>query len=156
MDIKEVKSGLTEENCWHKAKSYLIYELLSKIKKKSMNILDIGAGTGSDIKVLNKFGKLTVVDSDKKALELINKSFYKKKLVCDATKIPLKDGSFDLIVAFDVFEHIKNDNEVISECKRLLNKGGFLIFTVPAFMWLFSSYDTSLDHFRRYNKRDIF
>ncbi len=65
------------------------------------------------------------------------------------------DDFFDVVVSFDVFEHIKNDQRAISEVYRVLKENGVLIFTVPAFQFLFSSHDKALHHQRRYNKENI-
>lgn len=69
--------------------------------------------------------------------------------------IPFKDGFFDEVVAFDVLEHIEDDGKAVQEIRRVLKDNGSLIFTVPAFNFLFSSHDRALNHFRRYNTHMI-
>jgi len=63
----------------------------------------------------------------------------------------LKKKKFDLIIAADVIEHIKNDKKVVNELSKNLNKNGFFLMTVPAFNFLFSKKDLDLGHYRRYN-----
>ena len=47
------------------------------------------------------------------------------------TNLSFKDGEFDFILSFDVFEHIPNYQQAFSECYRVLNSTGKMIFTVP-------------------------
>jgi Methyltransferase domain len=47
------------------------------------------------------------------------------------TNLSFKDGEFDFILSFDVFEHIPNYQQAFSECYRVLNSTGRMIFTVP-------------------------
>ena len=52
-------------------------------------------------------------------------------------------------------EHIKNDKKEIKKIYTSLNKGGYLIINVPVFNLLYSKFDISVGHFRRYNKKII-
>jgi SAM-dependent methyltransferase len=49
-----------------------------------------------------------------------------------------------------VLEHNEDDMAILLECHRLLNPGGHLVITVPAFMWLWSNNDVINAHVRRY------
>ena len=63
----------------------------------------------------------------------------------------LENNSMDCIIMMDVLEHIEDDNSFLKLALDKLKWNGFLIITVPAFESLFSSHDTYLKHFRRYN-----
>jgi len=69
--------------------------------------------------------------------------------------LPFKTGSFDLVLALDVIEHVEDDVHALTECHRILRTGGFLVVTVPAFMSLWSPWDESLGHKRRYTLTDL-
>ncbi len=155
MDYKDYQAGQTSTNFWFKGKNNLIDILMSKIseKGKRLKILNIGAGTGENLKILNKYGDNYLIDINKNALNLIDEHLCIEKRVADACKLPYQDGFFDIAVSFDVFEHISNDKKAILEAHRVLKKGGGLVFTVPAFNFLFSSHDKALGHKRRYNKK---
>jgi SAM-dependent methyltransferase len=50
----------------------------------------------------------------------------------DLSKMPqFADGSFDTVIAMDVFEHIADDGAAFRECHRVLKDGGYLIISVP-------------------------
>lgn len=155
MDYKEFESGLREDNFWHKAKLNLIEILLNKVGKNNLKILNVGVGIGNDLKIINKFGDVTILDINRKVLDMIPKDLYKKKILGDVKNLNFSDGCFDLVLCLDVFEHIDDDYKAFSEIKRVLKKDGFLIFSIPAFNFIFSSYDLTLGHKRRYNKKLI-
>ena len=69
--------------------------------------------------------------------------------------LPFRDGSFDVAISLDVFEHVEQDLEAMREVRRVLRPGGRLITTVPALMWLWSEHDVALHHHRRYQKSEF-
>ena len=56
----------------------------------------------------------------------------------------------------DVIEHIENDIKELDQAISKLNKNGKLVIIVPAFSILFSDFDKSVGHFRRYTKKNFF
>ncbi len=156
MDYIDYIEGQTEQNFWFKSKKRLINILLLKMNLKNLKILNIGAGTGADLDILNHYGDIFICDINKRALNLIPKDLFKEKKVCSATNLQYPDEQFDVVCSFDVFEHIEDDKKVVTEVYRVLKKGGFLFFTVPAFNFLFSAHDKALKHVRRYNKKTMY
>jgi len=145
-----------ETHWWFKARKNIIYEILkSKIKKKKYEILDYGAGSGTNIKMLANFGFVYIYEKDKKTSKYLIKKFNDKKKFKVINSIYLKKKKFDLIVAADVVEHIKNDKKTISFFHNRLKNCGFLLLTVPAFNFLFSKKDIALKHQRRYDLGEI-
>jgi SAM-dependent methyltransferase len=66
-----------------------------------------------------------------------------------------KRPSFDCVLYLDVLEHIQDDREQIEEAARLVRPGGHIVILSPAHQWLFSEFDKSIGHVRRYNKRNL-
>ena len=62
---------------------------------------------------------------------------------------------FDLIVAFDVIEHIEDDVAALSNIKHMLTKNGVFIVSVPQHMFLWSKLDDIVKHKRRYSRREL-
>jgi len=62
---------------------------------------------------------------------------------------------FDCILYIDVLEHIEDDHLQIETASRLVRPGGHIVIVSPAHMWLFSEFDKSVGHLRRYNKDGI-
>jgi SAM-dependent methyltransferase len=69
--------------------------------------------------------------------------------------LKLPSNSLAAIGVFDVLEHLDNPEELLSEIYRVLKPGGQLLVSVPAHQWLFSDFDESIGHFRRYSKRHL-
>ncbi|MBN1645144.1 class I SAM-dependent methyltransferase [Candidatus Woesearchaeota archaeon] len=153
MDYKDYVAGQIETNFWFRSKDNLLNTLLLKIKRKNLKILDIGVGTGDYLDILNKYGKVYVIDISKEALSLIPDKKCKKKKLSYAQKIKYPANFFDVVVSLDVFEHIDDDFLAVSEAFRVLKNGGYLIFNIPAIQSLFSAHDRALKHRRRYSKK---
>lgn len=63
--------------------------------------------------------------------------------------------SFDCVLYLDVLEHIQDDRGQIEEAARVVRPGGHIVVLSPAYQWLFSEFDKSIGHIRRYDKRNI-
>lgn len=70
-------------------------------------------------------------------------------------RIPALRGRFDLILLFDVLEHISDEDSFLSALLFHLAPGGKVIVNVPAGMWAFSPYDVAAGHVRRYSIRSL-
>lgn len=156
MDKKfEKKYHLLEEKYWwFRARRDIIIEIL-KNEKKDKAILDIGCSRGALLKDLNDKGykNVTGIDISKQAVEICNKEVGNCYLM-DAQKLTFKK-KFDIIIASDVLEHLKDDKKAIENWKSVLKKNGKIICFVPAFQSLWSSHDLVNHHFRRYSKKEI-
>ncbi|MFA5075471.1 MAG: class I SAM-dependent methyltransferase [Candidatus Babeliales bacterium] len=156
MDYKDYKSGMKQDHFWIQGKTGLIEILFNKLNlEKNSKILDIGSGTGQDLRIINKFGNTYVVDIEQKSLDMIPNEIVVEKKLSDICNIDYPDNFFDIVVLFDVLEHIKDDKKAVQEIYRVLKPNGIFIFTVPAFSFLYSNHDKNLGHFRRYNKKTI-
>src|SRR5690606_15413683 len=63
--------------------------------------------------------------------------------------------SVDTITALDVLEHVEHDGPAVEGFHRVLNPDGIALVTVPASMALWSDWDVSLHHFRRYSRQSL-
>lgn len=136
---------------WHVGRREIFKTFLKRIsRKKDSNILEIGCGTGGNIQVLSHFGKVTGLDISEDALRFCKKRGLTDLILSNAEDIDLPSESFDVIVAFDVLEHIEKDDRALKEVFRLLTPGGYFLATVPAYQFLWSEHDIALGHVRRY------
>jgi SAM-dependent methyltransferase len=139
---------------WFRAKLVLIDRLLQLAKPVTgASIVNVGAGTGEETAVLRGYGKVITLDSDQRALALIDTA---DNPVCgDAQQLPFVSQSVDLICLYDVLEHLPDDEQAVGEFRRVLRPGGQLLLTVPAFPSLYSGHDRALGHYRRYNRSGL-
>ena len=71
------------------------------------------------------------------------------------TDLPYADGTFDLVAAFDVIEHVVNDRQVFSELSRVLKPDGVLLFSVPLHPAHWNEFDAVVGHARRYRPVEL-
>ncbi len=148
-----------ESSFWVRSRNRLLksivndhLELTGKTK-----FLEIGCGTGDFIRQIVEIGNLEITGSE---IYLKGLLYAKKNLPnIDFIQFDITQGvigeEFDLIVAFDVIEHIENDVAAISNIHRMLRKGGNLIVTVPQHMFLWGALDEIVKHKRRYSRREL-
>jgi SAM-dependent methyltransferase len=67
----------------------------------------------------------------------------------------LGDGTWDVILALDVIEHVAEDVASVKAMADRLAPGGLLVITVPAMPWLWSDHDVINGHVRRYTGRSL-
>jgi SAM-dependent methyltransferase len=77
-------------------------------------------------------------------------------MMADITALPFADGSFDLICAFDIVEHVENDRQVFRELARVARSGAAVLFSVPLHSAHWSSFDELVGHVRRYDLDRLF
>ncbi len=156
MDYIDYIKNKTQLNFWYRARLSLIENLLAQVlnKNSKATILDIGCGTGTELRVLEKYGKVVALDKNSKSLKIANK-VCSQILQVDIEKESLGSREYDVICCFDVLEHLDNDSQALANIYKSLKKGGYLLFSVPAYQFLFSSHDYALGHVRRYSKKDI-
>ena len=65
------------------------------------------------------------------------------------------NGKYDLVLALDVLEHIRDDVRTMKKVRKLLKPGGLFFVTVPAYKFLWSTHDEALHHLRRYHSLEI-
>ncbi|MFA6171319.1 MAG: class I SAM-dependent methyltransferase [Patescibacteria group bacterium] len=158
MDLKDyIPLKGSDSNFWYRAKLNLISFLLRNIDNKSGNakILDLGCGTGFEIDELLRFGDVSALDISKEALDRIEARPGLTLLCADIEKHCLEKDKYDCVCCFDLLEHLKEDGQALKNIFNSLKKGGFLVFTVPAFPSLYSSHDLALGHYRRYSRKEI-
>ena len=127
-----------------------------KAKSKKLKLLDCGAGGGAFASEMSVDLQVTAMDDHEESLGLLRASLPPEAVVRgECTKIPFPDDSFDIVTALDVLEHISDDRTAVSEMIRVLKPGGLLVLTVPALMSLWSDWDVSLHHQRRYRKDNL-
>ncbi len=66
------------------------------------------------------------------------------------TALPFGDGAFDLVAAFDVIEHVEDDDRAFGELTRVLRPDGLLVFSVPLHPARWTVFDDCVGHARRY------
>lgn len=128
-------------------------------KYNQEKVLEIGSSSGFLLNDLAKLQpRIKLVGSDivyQPLIKLAKQLRYVPILKFDILNHPLEDEIFDQVIALNVLEHIKDDNQAIKNINKLLKPNGSFIIEVPAFQFLFDNYDKELKHFRRYSMKDM-
>ena len=123
------------------------------------DVLEVGSGLGANTRFLyqKNINSWTALEPDQSLLEssrgIINNlpvQFMHGDL-CVIERVP----RYDTVLYIDVLEHIEQDRAEIVEAMARLRPGGHLIVLVPAFMFLYSLYDSAIGHFRRYTRPSL-
>jgi SAM-dependent methyltransferase len=64
--------------------------------------------------------------------------------------LPFASGSFDLVCAFDIVEHVADDQQIFREMSRVSRGGATVVFSVPLHPGQWSVFDDLVGHMRRY------
>jgi SAM-dependent methyltransferase len=149
---------LEEANFWFRARNKLITWALAKYKPDLKSFLEIGCGTGYVLSgIAREFPEVELRGSE---IFLAGLGFAAARLPAvnfiqmDARDIPYL-SEFDCVGAFDVLEHITEDERVLHQVYESLKPGGVLLLTVPQHAWLWSPVDEYACHVRRYSASEI-
>ena len=149
--ISEIENGLW----WYRGRRAALSILLEKHAKKASRILDIGCGTGLNMKFAGPYGKVYGLDTADEAIELCRARNLARLVKGDAVALPFAASTFDLIMALDVVEHVDDDLGTLKGFRRVLSPGGQLVVCVPALPILFGEHDLKVHHKRRYMKGQL-
>ncbi|MGH8162626.1 MAG: class I SAM-dependent methyltransferase [Gammaproteobacteria bacterium] len=71
------------------------------------------------------------------------------------TALPFASGSFDCVCAFDIVEHVEDDEAAFAELARVSEAGATLLLSVPLFASAWTAFDAFVGHCRRYEPEDL-
>lgn len=119
--------------------------------KPADRLADCGAGTGIFADEMHARCQVVAVDDFDESLQLLRARLGQDRVLKGScTALPLADNSVDVLTALDVIEHVQDDQASVREFLRVLRPGGIAVITVPALMALWSDWDVTLRHHRRY------
>ncbi|HWA61829.1 MAG TPA: class I SAM-dependent methyltransferase [Caulobacteraceae bacterium] len=150
--VYERMRDLEESHWWFSARRAILSDQIGRLGLcDRAKVLEVGCGTGGNLKMLSRFGAVTGLEPDDEA-----RAYAAEKGGAPIVAGGLPDGiglgrrRFDMVAALDVIEHVDRDGEAIGAMARMLKPGGFLVTTVPAYGWMWSRHDDLHHHKRRY------
>jgi SAM-dependent methyltransferase len=155
MEGTEVRklAQLEDEHWWYRERRHLLARAITGLAPG--RAIDIGAAGGGNTRVLREHGWDAVALEYGADGAAVAHERGLATLRGDATNLPLADDSLDLVIAFDVLEHLQDDDAAVAEVRRILRPGGTYLVAVPADPRLWSSHDVAVDHVRRYTREGL-
>jgi len=156
--VYEQMAKLDGSHWWFTARRRILDGLIERVVRPPDNarILELGAGTGHNLAMLSRFGKVEASELDPVAREIASERLgreVKEAALPDLSMFPAE--SYDLIALLDVLEHVPDDKGSLAAIMARLKPGGALLLTVPANPWMWSAHDVAHHHHRRYRKAEI-
>ena len=155
MEGTEVRklAELEDDHWWYRERRHLLAKAISGLTPG--RALDIGAAGGGNTRVLREHGwDAVALEYGADGAEVAHGRGL-ATLRGDATRLPFADDSLDLVMAFDLLEHLHDDDAAVAEVHRVLKPNGTYLVAVPADPKLWSSHDEAVDHVRRYTREGL-
>ncbi len=152
MEATEVRklTELEDRHWWYRERRTLLARELSRLTPGTA--LDVGAAGGGNTRVLLDHGwQAAALEYGAAGAEVCAERGV-PVLRGDATRLPLGHGTLDLVVAFDVLEHLVDDKAAAAGVADALRPGGTFLVAVPADPRLWSAHDDAVGHVRRYTR----
>ena len=147
-----------EDNFWFRARNRLIQWALGNYFADAESFFEIGCGTGFVLRgVRENLPRIRLSGSEIFDDGLV---FARARLPgvdlyqIDARRLPF-EREFDVIGAFDVLEHIVEDEVVLRQMFTATRPGGGILVTVPQHRLLWSATDEHSMHQRRYRRAEL-
>ncbi len=153
-----------ESHWWFVGRRQIIRSFLERLFREqkangawqgSVDILDVGCGTGANLEMLSEFGAAQGVDVSAEALAFCRARGLDNVKSGAAEALPYEDNSFELATGLDVVEHLDDDLAGLKEMRRVLRPDGRALLFVPAFMFLWGVQDDISNHRRRYTMKSL-
>jgi len=150
--IYPLMAKIENQHWWFVARRRILNNVLKELHlSPDAEILEAGCGTGGNLTMLREYGKVFAMELDQTAREFAAKYNFAEVLQGSLPhSIPFGNKCFDLIVLFDVLEHLIDDAASLQALRSRLKKNGKMLITVPAYPFLWGHHDEEHHHFRRY------
>jgi SAM-dependent methyltransferase len=154
-----MRDRMQEGSFWFRARNKLIIDLVGRYFSGSQRAIEIGCGTGYALLALRTAlpgTQLCGSEMHVEALALARRRVDESVALVqmDARNIPF-EAEFDLICAFDVLEHVDDDEGVLAQMFRALQPGGGVLLSVPQHPFMWSQIDVRAKHKRRYRRNEL-
>jgi SAM-dependent methyltransferase len=140
---------------WRLAATLRLLRDLSIPLSAPLDCLEVGSGAGTlrDQVEAHTAWKVDIADLNAEALRRARPG-RGRVLYYDVLEEKLP-ATYDAVLVFDVIEHLDEVKPFLAASVRHLKPGGHLLINVPALSWLYSVYDVTVGHRRRYNRQSL-
>ncbi|HEY3321363.1 MAG TPA: class I SAM-dependent methyltransferase [Planctomycetota bacterium] len=151
---------IDREHWFYRGKRAIVRHWIERFRPLTPDdlLVDAGMGTGAWLVEMSPRCRVTGLDHSEASLaiarpqvEAAGGNVFQTSL----DRTPLGSESATVVTLLDVLEHLEDPAAAMSEMIRIARPGGLLVITVPALQMLWSDWDETLGHKRRYNRRQL-
>ncbi len=153
-DVFANMGKVEQRHWWFCARRKILADQIEQLAlPDTAHLLEVGCGTGGNLSMLSRFGKVVAVEPDDAARHHAQQQSGQEILSGFLPHhLPAAAYDADLAVALDVIEHVEDDRAAVAAISRCLKPGGHFLATVPAYQWMWSGHDVAHHHKRRYRR----
>jgi SAM-dependent methyltransferase len=157
-ELFEPLATVEERSFWFRARNRLIVSTLRRHFPAASSFLEVGSGSGVVLAALHDAfpqWRLVGLELYDEGLAIARRRLPEVELVAQDARSLTYEDEFDVVGAFDVLEHIDEDEEVLAQMTRAARPGGGIVVLVPQHPWLWSEHDEIVEHRRRYTRKEL-
>jgi SAM-dependent methyltransferase len=148
---------LAEENYWFR-RHEVVYERLAA-RCADRDVLEAGCGEGYGADLIADVARRVIgLDYDKSAVEHVKARYPRVEMLhANLASLPLPDAAVDVVVNFQVIEHLWDQGQFVAECLRVLRPAGELLMSTPNRITFSPDSDTPVNpfHTRELNAAEL-
>lgn len=156
-DYGQLYEALYHQHWWWRAREAIVLGELRRLPlPRTGRVMDVGCGNGLFLPQLAAWGDVYGLEVDRSLLT--DDAPHRERIYTEPLEHERYDdmrGSFDLVTALDVIEHVEDDRGFVQRMTSLLKPGGHMLVTVPAFACLWDKHDEINRHYRRYDRESL-
>lgn len=149
--------GLAEENYWFR-RHEVVYERLAD-RCAGRDVLEAGCGEGYGADLIADVARRVIgLDYDESAVAHVKARYPRVEMLHgNLAALPLPDEAVDVVVNFQVIEHLWDQGQFVAECGRVLRPGGVLLMSTPNRITFSPGRDTPINpfHTRELNAAEL-
>ncbi|ORA37612.1 class I SAM-dependent methyltransferase [Mycobacterium aquaticum] len=149
--------GLAEENYWFRRHEVVYQRLAERCTGRDVLEAGCGEGYGADL-IAGVARKVIGLDYDEATVAHVRARYPRVDIRHgNLAELPLADGSVDVVVNFQVIEHLWDQAQFVAECYRVLRPGGVFLVSTPNRITFSPGRDTPLNpfHTRELNAAEL-
>ena len=149
--------GLAEENYWFRRHEVVYEGLLDRCVGRDVLEAGSGEGYGADL-IANVAHRVIGLDYDDSAVAHVRARYPRVDMrQGNLAELPLEDASVDVVVNFQVIEHLWDQAQFVDECARVLRPSGVLLMSTPNRITFSPGRDTPINpfHTRELNAAEL-
>lgn len=149
--------GLAEENYWFRRHEVVYERLADRCAERDVLEAGCGEGYGADL-IADVARRVIGLDYDESAVAHVRARYPRIDMRHgNLADLPLADGSVDVVVNFQVIEHLWDQGQFVAECRRVLRPGGSLLMSTPNRITFSPGRDTPINpfHTRELNAAEL-